>query len=81
VLCPVCGKPVVNYYEHSLIHVRELVERGIVGEEVFDFGVERRPVYIYRGRRYLSPRQVLVDVVADRVAARRRARGEGGCTA
>jgi len=64
--CPLCGKYVHRpFYLHAEIHVKKLVERGVVREEVFDFGIERRTVWVYRDRYYLTPTRVFQAVLAD----------------
>ena len=64
--CPLCDKYVRgNFYLHAMKHLRRLVEQGVVREEVFDFRIERRTVWVYNGRTYLTPTRVLLDVLED----------------
>ncbi|MCI4407976.1 MAG: hypothetical protein JHC26_02705 [Thermofilum sp.] len=64
--CPICDKYVRgNFYLHAENHVKRLVKEGVVREELFDFGVERRIVWVYKDRYYLTPTSVLLDVLED----------------
>lgn len=64
--CPLCDKYISRpFYLHAETHVKKLVERGVVREEVFDFGIERRIVYVYKDRYYLTPTSVFQAVLAD----------------
>ena len=64
--CPLCDKYVSRpFYLHAEAHVKRFVKAGVVREEVFDFGIERRIVWVYRDRYYLTPTRVFLAVLGD----------------
>lgn len=64
--CPLCDKYVHRpFYLHAETHVKRFVKAGVVREEVFDFGIERRIVYVYKDRYYLTPTRVFLAVLED----------------
>ena len=64
--CPLCDKYVSRpFYLHAEAHVKRFVKAGVVREEVFDFGIERRIVWVYRDRYYLTPTRVFLAVLED----------------
>lgn len=64
--CPLCDKYVHRpFYLHAESHVKRFVKAGAVREEVFDFGIERRIVYVYKDRYYLTPKSVFLAVLED----------------
>ncbi len=64
--CPLCDKYVYRpFYLHAETHVKRFVKAGVVREELFDFGIERRIVYVYKDRYYLTPTRVFLAVLED----------------
>jgi hypothetical protein len=68
VCCPACGRALLStsFYEHVTKHLEELLAEGALRREVFDFGIEKREVWIVGGRYYLSPAQALLAALEQR---------------